>query len=218
MATNDDQLYVFALAEPGLPRTLSVLGRTLRTISLGEIDAIVERHRAEVEPTPDALRNQHATVVRLADRTRALLPARFGSLIGADALQAIVSERAPEILESLARVRDRRQMTLRVFGALDRSMPIEEQRSTGTAFLKSRRERALHVPAEVIAIRDRLGSLVSAERVARGQGGLRVTIYHLVSTGEIESYKKRAAGLDFAPHQLTVSGPWPAFSFAPELF
>ena len=218
MAGRDETLYVFALADPGRPRTIRLLGHQLHRLSLGAVDAIVERRRGRVKPTTKALQQQHAIVGLLVSRTRALLPARFGSTIEREALRAIAASRTPEILDALARVRGRRQMTIRVFGSGDRTVPTDDRTTSGTAFLKSRHARAHHVPPEVDAIRTALGSLTQGERVERGQGVLRVTVYHLVSTQDIESYARVAGALVISPHQLTVSGPWPAFAFAPELF
>ena len=218
MPAGDRELYVYALADPGLPRTLRLLGHTLTTLSLGAIDVVIERQIQPVQPTAESLREQHAIVTKLASRVGGLLPARFGSLINERRLREVLSQREPEILESLGRVRGRHQMTIRVFGAVDSTTPVDEAPSTGTAFLQRRRIRAHHVPPEVATIRDVLASLVAAERVETGERGLRVTVFHLVSTDHVESYKIKAAGLQLAPHHVTVSGPWPAFAFAPELF
>ena len=109
-------------------------------------------------------------------------------------------------------------MTIRVFGSPDSSRLREGGTTTGTAFLESRRARVQHVPAEVSAIRQALRSLVAGERIEAGEGALRVTIYHLVSAKRTEAYARTSAALDIAPHRLVVSGPWPAFAFAPELF
>jgi len=209
--------YVLALAAPGLPPRFRVLGRTFRTLHLGDVDAIVERPR-DHQLSTEALQEQHAIVCRLSSRTPALLPARYGSLVGERELRAAVAGRRAEILHALTRVRDRRQMTLRVFGDPDRTLAPEESPTTGAAFLQSRRARAQHVPPEVHLIRSALKSLITAERVQRGEGRLRVTIYHLVKTDDAASYEQIVQGLDITPHGVVASGPWPAFAFAPELF
>jgi hypothetical protein len=218
MAGPDDTLYVFALADRGLPRRFRLLGRALQSLSFGPIDVIVERGRDRGTFTSEALQEQHAIVAELAGRTRALLPARYGSVVSEPALRGIVSGRAPHIVDALARVRGRRQMTIRVFGSPDSSRLEEGDTTTGTAFLESRRARVQHVPAEVSAIRQALRPLVAGERIEAGEGALRVTIYHLVPAKRTEAYARTAAALDLAPHRLAVSGPWPAFAFAPELF
>lgn len=218
MTADDGKVYVYGLSEPGLPATLRVLGHRLRVLSMGRVDAIVAQPAAAVEPTPEALREQHAIVARMAARSRALLPARFGSAIDESTLRGIVADRERSIIQALARVRGRQQMTIRVFGTPDATVPEVNRTTTGTAFLKGRQALARHVPPEVAEIRAALGPLVTAEVVEPGRAGLRVTLFHLVPTGRVAAYKKRAAALRVPPHQLTVTGPWPAFAFAPDLF
>jgi Gas vesicle synthesis protein GvpL/GvpF len=217
MATDDAEVYVHALAERGLPRTVRILGHTLHALPMGKVDAVVERHHLPMDPTTEALEEQHAIIVRLADRGPALLPARFGSRSSESALRRTVLRRESEILESLARVRGCRQMTIRVFGEADPEGPVAQRVQSGTAFLKSRQARAHYQPPEVALIRDALGSLVAAERVESGQRGLRVTIFHLVATTDLDAYRTCVASLRLDPYQVMVSGPFPAFAFTPEL-
>ena len=66
-------------------------------------------------------------------------------------------------------------------------------------------------------IREALGPLVAAERVESGQRGLRVAVFHLVATTNVDAYRTRAASIRLYSYPLTVSGPFPAFAFAPEL-
>lgn len=217
MAADEAEVYVYALAERGLPRTVRVLGHTLHVVPVGKLDAVLERHHSPVDPTTEALEKQHAIVVRLAERAQALLPARFGSLTTESALARSVSGREPELLESLARVRGRRQMTIRVFGEADPEGQEATPAQSGTEFLKSRQARAHYQPPEVAVIREALGPLVAAERVESGQRGLRVAIFHLVATTNVDAYRTRAASIRLDPYPVTVSGPFPAFAFAPDL-
>ncbi len=215
----DRELYVYALAEPGMPQRQRILGHALRTLPIGQVHVVVARRSERPEATTDALREQHAIVMALAARSNALLPARFGSVIGGAALRSKVTAQQSEILRALALVRGRSQMTVRVFGTPDRSQRAGRT-STGTAFLESRRELARYIPAEVASIREALGEIVKAERVEPGERGVRVTVLHLVARGTIETYRRRAEALQLtlAPHRVRVTGPWPAFAFAPELF
>ena len=213
-------LYVYGLAEHGLPRSLRIHGHALRTLTIGEIDVIVERRSERMEPTTDALQRQHDIVAKIAARGGALLPARFGSLIGEAALQSVVDAHHLEIMEALDRVRGRQQMTIRVFGAADDSVPDSTHAATGTEFLNTRRARTRHLPPEVTTIRDAIGHLAAAERVEPGEQGLRVTLFHLVAADMVETYREEASALQsiLAPLRLTVSVPWPAFAFTPVLF
>jgi hypothetical protein len=217
MTADEAEVYLYALAERGLPRTVRVRGRTLHVIPVGKVNAVVERRHAPVDPSTEALEEQHAIVVRLAARATALLPARFGSRMTESALGRSVSGREPEILESLARVRGHWQMTIRVFGEADQEGEVARPVQSGTEFLKSRQARAHYQPPEVAVIREALGSLVAAERVESGQRGLRVTIFHLVATANVDAYRTCAASIRLDSFPVTVSGPFPAFAFAPEL-
>jgi Gas vesicle synthesis protein GvpL/GvpF len=225
MSAGARELYVYAIAGAGLPPTLRVHGHSLRTLAMGQVHTVVEARRGRAEPTTESLQEQHAIVVHLAERVGALLPVRFGSVLSGAALRAIVAEHEPQILQALALVLGRWQMTVRVFGPPDSSMPAVERGSTGTAFLESRRALAHHVPAEAATISRVLGTLAADERMALGQpGGLRVTLFHLVDREKIETYRERAASLQSTLEptlervKVTVTGPWPAFAFAPELF
>jgi hypothetical protein len=215
--TADEALYVYALVEPGLPRTFRLLGHGLHVLHMSGVGVVVERRRSRGAPEPETLKRQHELVVELDRRAGALLPARFGSLISRGALTALIATHADAILEALARVRGRRQMTLRVFGAIESREPAASTASSGTEYLARRRERAHAVPDEVRTIRDVIGD-VAAERVAAGPSGI-VAVYHLVPSRDIAAYRRKASTLQgiLAPRQVTVSGPWPAFAFAPEL-
>jgi hypothetical protein len=225
MSAGERELRVYAIAGPGMPSRLRVRGHSLRTLAIGHTHVVVEEHPTRAEPTPELLQDQHAVVVDLSERVGSLLPARFGSVLGGAALHAIVLRHEPEILDALALVEGREQMTVRVFGPPDTSVPVIDRASTGTAFLESRRARVRHVPSEAETIGRTLGAFAAAERVDVGQaGGLRVTVFHLVDRQKIEAYRTQAASLQSllepAPERVRVrvTGPWPAFAFTPELF
>lgn len=214
----DRQLYVFALSTPGLPRRLTVLGRRLEVLRFGKVEAIVSASYRP-EPDTDHVKAQHEIVSRLSGRVRALLPARFGSLVTEQSLRSLVASRGPELLAALKRVRGCDQMTIRIFGAPDRApTPVEDSRS-GADYLRDRRARAHREPSEAVLVRREMTAVVEAERSEPGHGALRVTIYHLVRRTRLAAYRRRASALQasLAPHTVKVTGPWPVFAFAPEL-
>ena len=216
----DRELYVYALSSPGFPRRLSLLGRRLNCIDIGDVDAVVE-YSSSLGRSLDDIQLQHRIVCRLAARASALLPARFGSIVAESALVALVMERQQEIRGALRLVRNCEQMTVRVFGpAGSESRDSSPMATTGTAYLIGRQERAHHVPPDVEVIRRELGELVKEERIAQGERGVRTVVYHLVSRRTVAQYRRRASVLPtlLSPHAVTVTGPWPAFAFAPELF
>jgi hypothetical protein len=159
-------------------------------------------------------------VAELAARATALLPARFGSTITETALHGVVSDRHDEIRTALRQVRNCEQMTVRVFGRADAESAVSATPRTGTDYMTRRQERAHYTPPEVELIRRELGALVKEERVAAGERGLRAIVYHLVARRMVARYRRQAAVLQslLAPHAVTVTGPWPVFAFAPELF
>jgi hypothetical protein len=220
MAPATDRVYVYALAEPGLPDRFTVLGHRLRSLPIGDVAAVVESGRVP-DFTTDAIRRQHALVARLVARGPAILPARFGSIADEPSLRSRVSGHREVILAALAQVRGCAQMTVRIFGPAGHSRddPLPSAR-TGTEFLNRRRQRARQVPPEVEMVRRELGSQVRSERVAAGERDGLVTVFHLVPNQALDAYRERASRLIpmLQPLTATVTGPWPAFAFAPELF
>ena len=212
-------LYVYALSEPGLPQTLRLRGHSLRALTAGAIVAIVEPAKAP-RPTVEAVQEQHDIVRELAARSTALLPARFGSRLPERALRSLIDRHRSTIAEALGKVRGRAQMTVRIFGEPDAPSKHAAQAKSGTEFLEERRTRAHYLPPELAVVRQALGQIAAAERIEPGTGALRVTVFHLVANDSIEAYRERASSLQslLAPHRVTVSGPWPAFAFTPELF
>jgi hypothetical protein len=215
----DRDVYVYALSSPGLPRRLSVLGRRLHCLAIGGVDAIVERAALSGRGLQD-IQLQHRLVTRLAARTPALLPARFGSVLAESALRSLVAERQDEIHAALRLVRNCEQMTLRVFGPPEPGALSGPPSESGTAYLARRRQRAHHQPPEVDVIRQELGAIVKAERAVAGERGVRLVVYHLVARRMLARYRRRASVLQtlLQPYAVTVTGPWPVFAFAPELF
>ena len=96
------------------------------------------------------------------------------------------------------------------------------RRRSGTEFLEQRRERAHHEPPEVEVVRRELGPLVKAERVAAGERGAgssrSFTSSRDVSHRRLPPAVRRQSVAKLRPRTVTVTGPWPAFAFAPELF
>jgi hypothetical protein len=151
-------------------------------------------------------------------------------------LRSLVSRRRKEIVAALEQVRGCAQMTVRIVtptgprvptvstlprgSAGARSGDSVSSARTGTEFLERRLERARHVPPEVETLRRELGSLVRSERVAAGEREGLVTVFHLVSHQELDAYRRHASGLasKLQPRTVSVTGPWPVFAFAPDLF
>ena len=213
-------LYAIVLRAPA--DAVGAKGESLRAIACGEFFAL-----AGDPPAPlsvDALRAHEAAVRRIADATEACLPARFGATSQSDqSLQSELAGRAAELIEALQLVRGREQMTLRVFlargheGAADAAAIMSPTLAgSGTRYLEERR-RAGKFP-ELDPLRAVLSTVVRAERVERhSEPGLLASVYHLIDKGAAREYARLADTVKLESLRVLVSGPWPAWSFAPEV-
>lgn len=216
-ASAPEELEVYALATAPLPQRIRVGGVSLRVLSVGPIAVLAAPVRAVPLSTEDALREQHAVVVALARRVDPLLPARFGSRVTAAGLDASIRPSVEILAAALDRVRGRRQMTVRLIGPAA-PPPARGSHRTGTAYLAER--RAAHaIPPEAAPFCAAVDGFVVDRRVQPGRGGVRTTLFHLVACGHVEQYLAAAdaAAASIAPWRAVVTGPWPAFAFAPEL-
>ena len=184
-------------------------GAPLRPVQAGALIALAGAPSPGV--TPEALRAHEAVVRKIAEGTDACLPARFGATAEDEAaLVRELEQRKDELTSALELVRGREQMTLRV----RTSAPAKkaERRRSGTRYLEERK-RAQEVP-ELDPVRTRLRDFVRAEKVERASEML-VSVYHLVDRGSAEAYARAIAAQPLDGLQVSVSGPWPAWSFAP---
>jgi Gas vesicle synthesis protein GvpL/GvpF len=203
---------VYAIAL-GAARGLSgARGEPLRVIGRNGLDVVCGD--APPQLSPEALRAHEATVRRIADSAVACLPARFGSASADEAaLLETIAARQGDIDEALELVRGREQMTLRVYGTLP-SVPASG--GPGTRYLEERR-RANALP-ELAPLRAALSDLVRAERLEpHAEPGLLASVYHLIDRGRSPEYLRAVEAVRIEPLRLSVSGPWPAWSFTPEL-
>ena len=209
-------LYVLALTDTDLG-SWTINGRRLHSAAFGRIHVIHERRGSPPAVSDGELRAQHALVLAIAARAPAVLPARYGSLLEKRELAVAIRQHQKEILASLDRLRHHVQMTIRVLGK--RTPPARLQSRTGmsgTEYLQQARRAA--APPTTSAGERLLAAvrpLVTAERTEHGAGGLLATIYHLVDVRHVERYRD-AVGAPAAG--VIVSGPWPPFAFAPQLW
>lgn len=203
---------LYAVAQ-GAPRSIAgALGEPLRVVSCGGVELVCGAPAPAL--SAEALRAHEAAVRRIADAADACLPARFGAgAAGEPELIELVRPRLPELTEALRLVRGREQMTLRVLG--DPAAPPPSG-GPGTRYLEGRR-RAHGVP-ELDPLRSALSDLIRAERVERhAEPGLIASVYHLIDRGSAARYRELLGSTPLEAVRVTVSGPWPAWSFAPEL-
>jgi Gas vesicle synthesis protein GvpL/GvpF len=229
-------VYVYALIEPatsraqpegGQARSIQVHGRRVQLIPVGTMRAAIERFDAAPALSEESLRTQHDTVVALARRFDAVLPARFGAALDIAELERLVTARQRLLRRAFDTVRGREQMTVRIFGP---EPPAEGEApgvpESGTAYLRSRRTAArrgadLGLLDEVARARRAVRPLVERERLDEGRGRVRATLHHLIRRGRAAEYKSLLnQSLDALPAhvEVVVSGPWPPFAFTPDLW
>jgi hypothetical protein len=205
-------LYAIVLRPP--PDMAGARGEPLRALDLDGFAALTG------DPPPplsiEALRAHEAAVRRIADAVEACLPARFGAAASDEgALRQAFAGREAELRDALSLVKGREQMTLRVHGP-GAPAPAFAPAGPGTRYLEERR-RARRVP-ELDPLRTALAQVVRAERVERhSEPGLLASVYHLIDRGAAPAYARAVETADIEGLRLTVSGPWPPWSFAPEV-
>jgi len=224
-------LYVYALLRDpdGRPLGVGLGGESLWALNVGGVFAVVGAMEDLPSLEPVSLRGHDAVVRRLAAATDAILPARYGAFLAdEEVLARALAPRAAELIDALALVRGREQMTLRVYGE---PPPFQgpatgegvEGLGPGARYLQSRmrahgRERTVH---EIAPLRPALGGLVRSERVERhGKAPpLLASVYHLVDRGASVAYVSavQEAAPILGAVRVTTSGPWPPYAFAPEV-
>jgi hypothetical protein len=209
--------YVYALLDASVRTTRSSI-REVEIVEVGGVAAAVERRRRAPKTTETALRNQHRLVVELGDVADAILPVRFGTLVDLDELERVVRRRRATLRKALRHVRGKRQMTVRVFGETN-SSHLRGTSETGTEYLLARAGRREDLPAIAASIRNAVQSIVSDERIDAPRGTIQVTMNHLVRRDRLDRYESIVTStIAGAAEHVTVSGPWPPFAFAPDLF
>ena len=221
-------LYVYALADSPGGSATGLCGESIRWLACAGLHAAVGEVPQAPAVAPEAARGHDAAVRTLAASVRALLPARFGSVLRDDAaVEQALSGRADELRQALELVAGREQMTVRLLNAnrTDRPPPRDDSAGPGAGarYMRWRAEiaRARHSAPELEPIRDVLSPLVKAERIERrAEGALVASVFHLIGRGEAERYTHalEEASARIAPVKLSISGPWPAYAFAPEVF
>lgn len=222
-------LYLYGLADAaGAGVHTGLAGEPLRWVEVHGIHAAVGEQPAAPEVSPEAVKGHDLAARALAAEVRAFLPARFGSVVADErALADALHPRIAELREALELVAGREQMTLRILaedGGVH-ALPVEPPEGAGagpgTRYLLARKaeQKALHTAPELEPVRPALSRHVHAERIERHKkGAILVSVFHLVTRGEAPAYK--AALSDAGPLlqglKVAVSGPWPAYAFAPE--
>jgi len=231
-------VYAFVSRSDRRPGVVGLEGERLRRVRAGGVDVMVGSLSRRPAPRTATLRRYDAIERALGARHPAVLPARFGTCVAdpADLVLLIRSQAAP-IRKALRLVRHRVQMTTRLFADKGqtgvgpgsdrgqtrvRSGSDHEYGATqGTEYLRTRaadarRQREL---PEFAPLGAAVRRWVKAERMERqDRGRLIGSVYHLIPRGVVSAYQRslERAALD-AGRTTIVSGPWPAYAFAPGL-
>jgi len=213
-------LYVYAILDAGMPAP-RVRGHRIEMLPVAGIWVAVE-HLAEAPRISEStLRDQHQIVVRLGRAAKAILPVRFGAFLDAGELERVIRLRRGTFRKALQEVRGKEQMTVRIFGpAMRPEFAIPPV--SGTEYLRARAASArAPLPPVAEAIGRAVRSLVTSERTDSGRGGIQATLNHLVRRGRAAQYRSlvnAAVAQIESPAAVVVSGPWPPFAFAPDLW
>jgi hypothetical protein len=193
----------------------------MEVIRVGGLFAAAERLRIPPAPTEVALRRQYRLVVALSRLSPAVLPVRFGAFMTGDELEKIVRARRTILLRALRQVRGHDQMTVRIFGPPLAALPANNP-SSGAEYLRARAAatRPALTPGARALVKA-VSSVVDAQHVSGSRGGVQLTIEHLVRRSNVARYRRLLATCagELEPNlDIAVSGPWPPFAFAPDIW
>ena len=220
-------LYAVLAEAPGGALPSGLAGEPVRLVACDDVWAAVGDVASAPAVDEASLRAHDAAIRRLAARASSLLPARFGSIAGDEqALCEALRPRLDAFREGLRAVRGCEQMTLRLAredaADLAPAPPSASPASAGpgTRYLDARRASAGDPRAfpEVARLLDALAPLVRGERRERHERPpLLASVYHLVPRESVDAYRAAvAAAAEDAGVRVTISGPWPAYAFAPD--
>ena len=210
--------YVYAFVS-GPAGTLHIAGCTIEVVSIARVHVALDWRATAPKVSPAAVRRQHALVERLADLRRSVVPARFGSVIAAADLRRLVSTRSGDLRRAMALVRDRVQMTVRFQADLP-SEATGSRPASGTDYLNRRRAAASAASSPgAAAIRRAVRTSIVEERVSVEAAEERIALFHLIRRSAVARYRAKVLeACERAGVQATVTGPFPPFAFAPDLW
>ena len=212
-------LYVYALSGRSAA-PFAAHGHRIEFVEFGSVHAAVERSAERPAISETALRTQHEIVIRISASVEDVLPVRFGARVEEEELGQLVAMRRDVIQRALDLVRGRVQMTVRIRGeeaSHDRAASPTIAAATGTAYLEARRSAATRPLTPIAsAVAAAVRHLAVSGKVDGPTARMSTTMYHLIDKPRVEDYKDALATLQSST--LTVSGPWPAFAFAPDLW
>jgi hypothetical protein len=214
-------LLVYAIADGPLDnRGADGVGASaVRAVGTGGLVALVSEHERAPAPTEAALW-AFDEVIESYMGDRAVLPARFGSMVqDAATLKALLDDRRGELTAKLGRVRGAVELGVRVsWRDLPAGSPADDE-ATGTSYMLDRvagSRRARDLAGRLDRVLAPLARAARCRVLARP--AIPVSASYLVDRGRVESFAVAVSDLDAAidDADLVCTGPWPPYSFAGE--
>lgn len=223
-------LYLYAIVDrtdQGLPQLTGIGDAPLLGFPTGALLAVVSLVDAEKVPLTQANLLRHEAVIEALMVGRGVLPARFGTTGSEQALTEALARHEASFLRSLARVRGRVELALRVLDTAPVEAPPARPRAAdftnGRGYMQallaveqheSRRRAAAEALAEQITAElTPLAEAVVQDRSTRPKQLLKVA--YLLLPEQVAAMRERIAALQAAHPTLAfvATGPWPAYSF-----
>ena len=212
-------------------RLTGIAGERLTIVNAGGIAVVVGRVARVPRPAAATLRRYDEVMRALTTVYASVLPVRFGTCAATvDEITHPVRDRGVVIRRNLHLVRNRVQMTIRIFSSeqgqtgvrpgsergrsgVRTGSELEYGATQGTQYLR-RRAADLQIPGAE-PLRAAAAQWVRAERRERHDRGRLVgSLYHLIARRSAGPYRRaiERAALD-AGLTTIVSGPWPPYAF-----
>jgi hypothetical protein len=210
-------MYAVAESHAGGIAGEGVDGRPLRAVADGGLSVVVGDYDATGRtPSQDELWAYERVIEQLM-ASRAVLPARYGSLFASDVgAREMLRERTSELTEALERVRGAVELALRACWTADCTPDTTAAtENPGTGYMRGqleRRDRARQVASEL----DSLRALARESRVRLSpEPEVPVAAAYLVDRDRVGEFVQLVGELGDANPELDLvcTGPWPPYSF-----
>ena len=210
-------LLLYAITEPGPPTEAGpgVCGRSVVTMEAAGLAALVSEHGRRPRLTDDAAR-AFDRVITSRMRTSAVLPARFGTMVGdRPAMRAVMEGRAAEFAQKLACVRGAVELGVRATAHACADPPSVEA-APGTAYLRAGVARERSLRALTARLDRELADLSRATRYRVQSAAGTVVASFLVNEADAGLFFDRVGIADgrMTEADLVGTGPLPPYSFA----
>ncbi len=210
-------LYIYGVTDTVDPTPLQVSGiqgERPRFIDIETLRILVSDYTGtSIIPTKESALSHERVVEALMDQATPL-PFRFGSVVSEEKLREFVRSNQSRLKTSLEQVRGCVEMGLKIIVA---AVEPEAQPSTGTDFLRARKQSRLQERNVASWVESAVAGAVRRSDVSSVEGTVRpvVRIAHLVPRPLLGDYRSRVDELvqRRTDHRFLRSGPWPPYSF-----